>query len=332
MAAAAPGSAQPDRSEPGSAGGTASAAEAPKPPEPPLSDRDRLMRGKALYEAGDYAGCVRVFRGLLGQKAERALAERDATEKARLYFAACLVGVDQPQQADIVFRQAIRDSPHLQPNPLEFPRPVVDRFGAVRKTMLDEIAKADRERAERAKRVAEQRRAEVERKRVRERRLYELASHETIIVENSRWIAAVPFGVGQFQNRSPALGWVFLTTEALALTGTAVGIAWELELHGSVFDSDIDGKDWDRQVKTARALSTISLYSFAGLAVTGIVEAQLAFEPRFMRTRERALPPELRQQPNSPTARRPLPVPRVALLPAAAADGRGLGLVVAGRF
>ena len=49
--------------------------------------------------------------------------------------------------------------------------------------------------------------------------LEKLASEETVIHVNSRWLALVPFGVGQFQNRQTALG------EDSAILGAAQ-VAW----------------------------------------------------------------------------------------------------------
>ena len=49
--------------------------------------------------------------------------------------------------------------------------------------------------------------------------LERLASEELHVRHNSRWIALIPGGVGQFQNDQDALGWTLLGGEAaLALT------------------------------------------------------------------------------------------------------------------
>jgi hypothetical protein len=306
----------------------AAAGDTPAPsPKPVLSDHDRLARGKALYEAGDYAGCATTLGGIFGPEGASPVQDREVAESGRLYYGACLLGSGQDRRADAVFREAIRYNPQAEPNPLDFPRPVVERFEAVRKTMLDEIEREDRKRAERARRVAEKRRRIAARQRARQQKLLALASEETILVQNRRWVAAVPFGVGQFQNRSPTLGWLFLTTELAAL-GTLVGVViYELELHAQ-YGPGIDEDDLNAKLKDARGIWTVALYSFAGLAAGGIVEAQLSFVPEFRHTRRRQLPLELVPQERST----PEPSAGLSVYPMAATRGGGAGLVLVGRF
>ena len=53
------------------------------------------------------------------------------------------------------------------------------------------------------------------------RRCEPLASQESVVVRHSRWIAALPFGVGQFQNGQEGLGYALLVSEAL-LAGASI--------------------------------------------------------------------------------------------------------------
>jgi hypothetical protein len=254
-----------------------------------------VARGKALWQAGDYLECVRVLSQLFAPEGNRRHEGNKVDKKARLYYAACLLGSGQPEEADSVFRDAIRNSPQLRPNPLEFPRPVVDRFNRVRQTMLAVIKRDDQRRAELARRKALQaQRAQAE-ERARQRELIRLAEQETVLTQNRRWVAAVPFGVGQFQNDSPALGWLMLTTQAAALGTTIGALSWELALHAKSDDPEVRGNLDELRTKetTARRVWTVSLYSFGALAVAGILEAQLSFVPESEQTRRRPIPKRL---------------------------------------
>lgn len=277
-----------------------------------------LVRGKALYEAGDYLQCTHAFRRILGPEGERTLSDRDVAEEARLYYGACLLGIGQPARTDAVFRSAIRQSPQLQPSPLEFPDPVVERFEAVRRSMVTEIERADRERAERARQAASARKAAEAKERERQARLLRLAAEETVVAQNRRWIAAIPFGVGQFQNRSPTLGWVFLSAETLTLGATVAGMLYELQMQSRGDDPTVDKRDLNSRIETARGVWTGTLYGFVGVALIGIGQAEIAFVPSFREVRRRPLPAELR----SPS--------RVSAEPSAAS--REIGLAVVGRF
>jgi tetratricopeptide (TPR) repeat protein len=293
--------------------------------EPELSERDYLARGKALYEAGDYSGCAKALGEILGPRGEQSVDDREVAEDGRLYYGACLLGSGHQKRADAVFRHAIRDNPQVAPNPLDFPQPVVERFEAVRGTMLEEIKREDQQRAERARRAARQKRQLEAAERARQQKLFDLAAEETIVVRNRRWLAAVPFGVGQFQNDSPALGWLFLVTEAAALGATIGGVVYELELEAQ-YEPGVDEDDLNAQLVNARRISTVSLYTLSALAVIGIAEAQLSFVPEFRRTRRRELPKELVPSEPSTTAS------SAAILVAPLVDVHGAGLAVGGRF
>jgi hypothetical protein len=163
---------------------------------------------------------------------------------------------------------------------------------------MGEIRMADEARARRdEEQVAEaRRRAEAERQRVA--RLEILAGQETIIVKNQRWIASVPFGVGQFQNRDTALGVVFLASELIA-AGTAItATSIELSLHsqaaggrGLTDPSQVELLN-DRLV-AAHYTALIASGVFLLTAVGGVVEAHLSFVPEFREgVRKRAPSPE----------------------------------------
>ncbi|MEZ4226862.1 MAG: hypothetical protein R3B13_38330 [Polyangiaceae bacterium] len=296
----------------------------PAPTRLEMSDEAELARVASLFDAGKYAECNAELTKLLSPS-DPQLEDADVVERARVYFAACLLAAGRSKEADEQLRVAIRENPQMRgPDRLMFPQEVVDRFIAVKDSMLEEIKQAEQIRLEKAKAAAEaaaKRRAK-ERERVQKLEAY--AQRETEVTQNRRWLAAVPFGVGQFQNDDVALGFLFLGTE-VALAGTALGaMIVELNLNARSDDPDAPVKDeLNANLKTARSVLIFSSYGFLAVAAGGILEAQLSFEPEVRRTRTRSLPPELRGPSTRETSGwRPALVP----LP------QGLGLGAVGRF
>jgi hypothetical protein len=240
-------------------------------------------------------------------------------EQARVYRAACLIAKGDVAAADEQFRLAIRENPQMAvPNAIVFPQAVFERFIIVRTTLLEEIRKADEERARRAEVQAAEarRRAEAELQRVAQ--LERLAAQETIIVKNQRWIASVPFGVGQFQNRDTGLGVIFLVSELIA-AGTAItATSIELSLHsqagggeGLTDESQVD--QLNDNLDAAHYTGLIASGVFLLTAVGGIVEANLSFVPEFRDGVRRRTP--------SAEAPKPSVTPVLGALPGAAHVG-----------
>jgi hypothetical protein len=266
--------------------------------EPPrLNDTAELARVVSLYEAGKYGECADSLKHLLSSESPHPLHEVDVIENARIYHAACLIGIGQNQQADEPLRAAIRQNPQMKaPDSLLFPPQVIDRFLRVRETMFDVIRKAEDERVKRAQELAAQQEARAKRERERVQGLERLAQQETLITPRTRWLALVPFGVGQFQNDDKPLGYVFLTSEVLlaATTLTALGVETHLVLATSqVAKPDPSNGNRIDNWKTALDYSS---YAWLGVSLIGILEAQISFVPEQRQVRKRDLPPKLRPE------------------------------------
>jgi len=259
-----------------------------------LGDDARLASVVNLYEAGKYAECATELGVLLAPDAPRKLHDREVLENARIYHAACLIGSGRPEAADEPLRAAIRANIQMKaPDSLVFPPPVIDRFLRVRQSLYEEIKKAEEERVKLARRGAEEqaRRARAEQQRVAE--LEQLASQEVTIVKNRRWVAWVPFGVGQFQNGDEGLGWVFLTSEAVlaatALTSVAMQTYLQLEA------SRLNNPGNNSVPQTWHSLVVVSSYAFLGVAAAGVAQAQIGFVPETRVVKQRPLPERLRR-------------------------------------
>lgn len=267
---------------------------------PRLNDTAELARVVSLYEAGKYGDCADSLHRLLSGDSAHPLRDPDVVENARIYHAACLIGSGQTQSADEPLRAAIRQNPQMKPpDSLLFPPPVIDRFLRVRQAMFDVIRKAEEERAKKAQELAARQEARAKRERARVAALERLAQQETLITPHSRWLALVPFGVGQFQNGDKPLGYVFLTSELLlaATTLTALGVESHLVLATSQLDKpDPSNNTRNNNWKTALDYSS---YAWLGVSLIGILEAQLSFVPEQRQVQKRPLPPELRPETSS---------------------------------
>lgn len=266
---------------------------------PQLNDAAELARVVSMYEAGKYGECADALHGLLSEDGPRPLHDPEVVENARIYHAACLIGIGKPQLADEPIRAAIRQDPQMKPpDSLVFPPQVIDRFLHVRETMFDVIKKAEDERVRQAQELAKQQEDRARRERLRVSGLERLAQQGTLVTAKTRWLALVPFGAGQFQNGKETLGYVFLTSEVLLATSTltTLGIETHLVLEANRLQQEgkqpaLGTNDRLRQWNTAMKVSS---YAWLGVSIIGIVEAQLSFVPEQRRVQKRPLPVELR--------------------------------------
>jgi hypothetical protein len=260
-----------------------------------LSDDAELARIVSLVEAAKYEECVARLDRLLDPKGSRPLKNPDVIETARIYHATCFIGLGKPELADVPLRNAIRANPQMRaPDSLVFPPRVVERFLRVREGLYLELQAAEQAAIANARKEAAEKQKRENDERARMQALEQLARQETIIVENRRWIAVLPFGAGQFQNGNRGLGWAFLGTELVlgAAALTALGVHTHLQANGaevinrgnSVSPSENDrAKNWFLALK-------LTTYGLIGTHVLGVAEAQLSFVPHVRKVRTRPLP------------------------------------------
>ena len=129
-----------------------------------------------------------------------------------------------------------------------------------------------------------------------------MASEEKITVRNSRLVALLPFGAGQFQNGDPVLGWTFLVTEASLVVATGITVPMYAYHRGRAEDVAAANDFRTAQLYQDRAdnIRTVNLSlvgAFAALAITGVVQANLAYVPETVETKKHDLPPVSRIAP-----------------------------------
>jgi hypothetical protein len=281
-------------------------------------DASTFDAGQAAYDAGQYAQAEILFRKMLDPKnppcAGAAPGEacrvhdKDIEENARSFMAASLVVLKRPEEADALFEQNLLLRPAWQPNQAVYPLAAWERFLAVKKRLkpkLDVLLKnqqnADQLLVEARQKAKEEYDAWIQ-------RLERMASQRQLVSSNSRLIAAIPFGVGQFQNRDRNLAVVFLTSEVLAGgLSIATGVLTNhytsinpnlptscLDEKGKPIPCDAAGRAaLESNASAALTANRISFFSFVGLALVGIAQAEIAFNPAPVSTapQPRPIPP-----------------------------------------
>jgi hypothetical protein len=257
-------------------------------------EQSDLAKARAAYEAKNYEDADRRLRAMLDPDTGT-LKDAYLRTQARMYLGATLLAEKKQAEASTVFEALLLDEPSFEPDPLSFPTEVVDAFIDTKKRIIDKInqtkAEHARQAAERKVREEEEKRKAAERVRLLER----LATEEKVTERHSRWVAMVPFGVGQFQNGQTALGWVFLGTEAALLVASAVTVPFYRDQRAQALDAYVQGDTtrsqayFDRATNLRNANAGLDV-GFVVVAAIGILHAQLTCVPDPSETKKRPLP------------------------------------------
>jgi hypothetical protein len=255
--------------------------------------RAELEKARASFLARNWSDAEERLRTLLDPKT--GLKERPLISQARMYLGATLILEGKKDDAKGVFEKLVLDDPSFEPDPLSFPGEAINTFIDVRSSLLEEIRKASqtaaRLEAERRKREE----AENEARRIWLERLKAQAGEEKITVRNSRIVASIPFGVGQFQNRQPILGWVFLGAEVAAIAGTAVTFGMYRYARDRE-NEELSGfnrlsPQYRDRAETIRLVNLGFAGGFLAVAAIGVIQANAAFVPETPEKKKRDLPP-----------------------------------------
>lgn len=256
---------------------------------------DEFEHARSSYLAQDYAAAARRLEALIGGDPPT-LENETLLLESRKYLGAAYLFLDRQEDAERQLTLLLRQDASYQIDPLQFPQAVLQAFEAAR-------ARVERELVEEAQRAENEARARRQRElsllfenEARIRALEGLAREETIRTENSRWLAALPFGIGQFRNGDRRLGKAFAASEGVLLAISAATFFGNEALRG-----------WDPLNPPQRELSDsglrlladfvrignyVSTSAFAGLAIAGVIEAQIRYRPFVTTKRRRPLPGE----------------------------------------
>lgn len=254
-------------------------------------DLSEFEAARGRYDRHDYARAVEAFRKLVGSEPPR-IANALLVLESRKYFAASLLFVGAEGEARAQFRALLQQEPEYALDPLAFPTEVVALFDEVKLALrrdLDSKREAELLRQQEAARQAET--AEQLRRHNLDR-LRSLAEQQVVRSDNSRWVASIPFGVGQFQNGHRGLGVALAMAEGLsAATSIYTFAEWQsLASERPTTENRDDLRAEQRRFVTA---NVISFTAFAALALVGIVDAHVRYVPGKVLSTPRPLPPDL---------------------------------------
>ena len=309
---------------------------------PTLAAADDLQLfelAKTRFDAGQYEEAAARFAAMLDPQNPPCgpgpsdparpcrLTDPALIERARALRGAALIAQGRVTEADMVIEQLLLANPAFAPNPAVFQPEVIDRFTAARARIREQIELAAKKKAakERQVRLADARAREEERRWIAG--LQRLAAEERVVERRSRWVAAVPFGVGQFYNDDPALGWVFLASQALAGATTVASAIVVAGYEGVDITpppaapgeerATVDVEQLNERIQTATTINRVAFGAWIALTVAGIVHAQATFVPERITVRTRPVPP---------------PPPSLSVRPTVSAGPGSLGLGLTGRF
>ena len=254
-----------------------------------LSDFESARRN---YDKQSYAKAARGLESLVGGAVPRATNPVVRLE-ARKYLGATYLFLGKKDAAREQFRSLLAQDPDYDIDPVAFPEAVVQTFQEVQAEVATERARDDAVAAARRQREKSNEVDDLIRQQQRVQTLEELAAVETVEKVNSRWIAALPFGIGQFQNEDRPLGIMFAVTQSAFL---AASIATFIG-HNSLRDENPAPSEIERAQRVERALrigNWVSVGAFLSFAVAGVIEAEVRFKPVIRTTRKRELPEDTR--------------------------------------
>jgi hypothetical protein len=248
---------------------------------------------RGLYAKRNYAGAVAALHTLVGTDPPR-VTERLLVLESRKYLAASLLFQGKREESRAQFRLLLAQEPNYAIDPLAFPTEVVTLFERVKGELQSQLALAREQQQRRRDEELrlEQERAQTERANLEH--LFRLAQESETRQENSRWIATIPFGVGQFQNGHKSFGMALAVLEGLAAAGSVATFIG----HQRVADdhpSQSQAREAERVESVWRTSNQASFGIFAALALIGIIDAHVRFVPGRVTHKPRVLPPELKR-------------------------------------
>ncbi len=314
------------------------------------ADEQELEIARAEFDSSQYAAAAQRFQKLFDPARSPCPKTPDLTPdgcrltdsavilRGRTYYASSLVALDREADASKEFELILREAPTFTPSPAIFSQRGIDVFLRVRERMEDDLA--ERAVAEQKKRKA----LEDAKKRYDAwvAGLEKIAATESVVTTHTRWEAALPFGVGQFENGDVGLGILFLSLETLeagtaivtgalhadlAVAGDRTGTTGNAVLddgfraaYGEDAFPDVDRAALRDQLERLRIANQVSMGLLAATLIAGFIEGQISFVEETRTTRPRKLPPKP-PRPEAPPTASLIGVP-------GAADAHGLGVEI----
>jgi tetratricopeptide (TPR) repeat protein len=258
------------------------------------NDFEDFEKARSAYDAQDYAKAVKLFEQLAGGDVPQ-LNNRSLVLESKKYLGASYLFLGRISQAEQEFTRLLRLDPGYVLDPLAFPEDVQRAFNRVKKQLEADRRASEEEKKREEARIAREREENARRERARWAELTQLAQTEKVHEVRSRWVALVPFGAGQFQNGHTSLGAVLAVSEGSLLALSMVTYFLHDHLRGQ-HPTPAEIPDARLAERGFRYTNQISFALFAVIAVAGVVDAQIRFQPSYEYERKRPLPADLQDQ------------------------------------
>lgn len=238
-------------------------------------DYEEFRAAQEQFLAQDYQAAASGLEELVGGQVPRV--DGPLRLEARKYLGASYVFLGRNDEAEAQFEALVTEDPQHVLDPVAFSSEVLGLFMSVReRTIAARDAEAREEQARQARLDAEEA--------ARQERLLALLEQERA-AEPSRWIAAIPFGPGQFQNGDETLGWFFVTAGAVTgITSIVTAIIYHSltnQLSDAIDQGEVNQAADIRDARDITALTNrLSFATFAAIGIASIVDAQVRFRER----------------------------------------------------
>jgi hypothetical protein len=260
------------------------------------SEQTEFEKGRVAFVAKNYSRAAEHFAVLLDPSRSSKL-DPVLLSQSRMYFGASELFLGREAAARETFEALLLEDRLYEPDPLTFPQNVLELFIDTRAALRERLNKNAEEEAKAA--AARRQKEAAEKKAAAERvaLLERLAGEERVTETHSRVVAALPFGIGQFQNGEKTLGAVFLGSQAAFVVGSAITFPLYFD---ALSRRNAEFQAGDPQKKTAvyqaraQNLYVTNVGFVAAFAITaglGIFQAEYNFVPEKSFTRKRPLPP-----------------------------------------
>lgn len=253
-----------------------------------------LEKAHDAYVARNYPDAESRLQILLDPKTG-VLRDPEKVAEARMYLAASLLAEGKKADAGQTFDKLILDKPDYEPDPLRVEPNAISEFRNAQSRLREQIAALQAAKVK----AQQEEKAKAEAARLKEalriKMLMQLAGEETVVQENSRWKALIPFGVGQFQNGQTGLGWMFAVSEAVFAAGSLLGGGVMLYNSIQQNDASTSGQSALADAYHNRAVSwfiagDVLFGLFAATALGGVLHAEFTYVPERVTTRKRDIP------------------------------------------
>jgi hypothetical protein len=230
-----------------------------------------LDQGRVAYERGDYRLAIDTIHPLLYPSI--ALGSEDAVVEAHRLLALSYFFEKKEPEAEQEVASLLTLRPNYEPDPIVDPPLAVRFFEGVRHRQDERLRDVRQRQAEEDARS----RKEAERKKAETHAKAERVYVERTVETHSRFIAMIPFGVGQIQNHQLKKGIFFATSEIVFGTLSAAMLLTIFERYpGGHFPYGSDTVTPQALIGTQLAAGAV----FWGLVAWGIIDAQVKLVPR----------------------------------------------------